>query len=341
MAISASSPSKIILCGEHFVVYGAPAISIPVEPRNSATLSEIPVRDEIRLKSSLGEGVIKKDGSYEGAPALSNLAATYKFLHDKLGIGGGFDAKLSYSGVPKGMGASASVCSAFAYALCKSYGMNPTEQLIFDATQAGELVAHGARASGIDAITVIRGRPQMFQRHFNDSPRFDFHPFSLALPEHTCFMVADTYRGVRSSTLDMVKKFAHGVEVGSTLPPELDSGQRERIISPYMPFYEKIKAQLKPDGDQKLLGALLDRNHTLLAERGVSCDEIDEAVEVAKGAGALGAKLTAAGGKGGAVLIYCRKFDTFAITDALAKRNYRAFELRVANKGTEVGEKKG
>lgn len=335
----ASSPSKIILCGEHFVVYGAPAISIPVEPRNSIELSDSPVRDQIRLSSSLGEGTIHKDGSYDGPQGLAMLSATYKYLHEKLGVGAGCDARVDWSGVPKGMGASASLCSAFAYALCKSYGMAPTEQLIFDATQAGEFIAHGGRPSGIDAITVIRGEPQLFVRYFDESPRFDFRPFELGLPEHTVFLVADTFRGARSSTADMVKKFAHNA--GVNVPPtELDSQQREHIFGPYLPFYEKIKANLKPDGDAKLLGALLDRNHNLLVERGVSCDEIDEAVLIAKSAGALGAKITAAGGKGGAVLIYCRKFDISAISSALAKRNYKSFELKVASKGTEAKEKK-
>ncbi|MEM4633632.1 MAG: hypothetical protein QW275_00580, partial [Candidatus Anstonellaceae archaeon] len=69
MGFSCSAPCKAILFGEHYVVYGAPAISIPIEPRNEVVFSNS-CQKGICLKSSLGEAQIISKNEYHGPESL-------------------------------------------------------------------------------------------------------------------------------------------------------------------------------------------------------------------------------------------------------------------------------
>ena len=81
--------------------------------------------------------------------------------------------------------------------------------------------------------------------------------------------------------------------------------------------------------DYAQLGARMAENHRLLGRLGVSTPELDAACDLAQRAGALGAKLTGAGG-GGCVVALCLPEAREAVLDAWGGRQLTCFELRHA-----------
>lgn len=313
MEILASAPCKIILFGEHYVVYGAPALSLPISPLNKVrlVLSEkgSNLKKRILLYSSLGKGAISSDGSYFGDLRLSIYAEVAKEVAKSYP----FPSCKAYF-MPcwnlKGTGISASLCSAFAAGLicassvskpkasrqsCKS----PDPEKIFRAAQAGDYIAHAKKASGIDAKTVSIGKPLVFMRSFNP-PSFESKPFDFKLPKSASLILIDTSIEGKESTEAMLRKFASSFQL-NCLPEELADGKRKEIIEEYLQIWKQAEKALK-EKNAPLIGKLMDENHFLLKAKGVSSNGIDRAAECARAYGAYGAKLTGAGGKGGAVV---------------------------------------
>ncbi|MFA6908142.1 MAG: hypothetical protein WC263_04935, partial [Candidatus Micrarchaeia archaeon] len=273
MEFFASAPCKAILFGEHYVVYGASALAIPIEPRNRVkfTDSRLP---GISLSSSLGSAQIAQGLSFSGEPCLAPFAAVARVACGKRPpppCGAEFLPSWSL----KGVGISSSLGAAFAAGLLSLSGKKASARKIFLSAQAGDLVAHEGKASGIDARAVAYGKPILFQRKFSP-PKFLARSAKFSLPPGCSLLLIDTFKGKKGSTAAMLANFALSFGI-STLPPAVPEEKRKEVRAEFAPI---LKSALAARTAQEL-GKAMDGNHVLLRMRRVSSQGIDSAVSAA------------------------------------------------------------
>lgn len=268
--------SKLILIGEHAVVYGKPAIAVPFPLKVTAAIEG---RDgEIVLACSHYTGPIDK------APApLQGIAAcikeTLKFLEKPLE--GLLIHLKSEIPIGRGLGSSAAIAIAIVRGLFSFYKKPLAQNKLMELVHGAEVYAHG-NPSGIDMAAASSDFPIMFEKEIGASPLLVQTPLHLA--------VADSGEG--SDTLSAVK----GVREKYQLEPNKLKGAVERVGE----LAELAKAALA-NGNIPLLGRFLDENHKELQAMGVSNERLDGLVAASKNEGALGAKLTG-GGRGGCMI---------------------------------------
>ncbi len=329
MKFTASAPGKAILFGEHYVVYGSPALSVAIEPRSLVEFSE--AEHGILLKSSLGNGKIPETGEFSGSEELRCFSEVAKKIGGKIIS---CTASFKPGWKLKGAGTSASLCAAFAAGLFHLLGKQPSAEELFEAAQAGDMVAHKGKASGIDAKTVCLGAPLVFTRSF-DPPGFIGKKTGFCLPKQTVLLLIDTFEGKKDSTGKMVEKFAQEFDIVGK-PQSAAKEKREQITKEYAPVWEKLNKAIK-SADAKALGSVMNENHALLKNRGMSSEGIEKAVSAALSLGAYGAKLTGGGGEGGAVLVLCRKNDKEKVCTGIGSQtSFACHEILLANKGACV-----
>lgn len=331
-----SAPTKLIICGEHYVVYGAPAITIPTKPRNKAKLEAKNGELGIDIINKWGNGRINKDWELDGPKylnaTLSTLKKVYELCNEKLNQS--LELTLIHSGAPKGMGNSASCFAAYSLAFFKNFGKNPTSEQLFECVQAGETIAHGGRPSGIDAMTVCRGKPQFFKKKFNPVS-FEFKDVDLKLPKNAVLIVVNTLSGKIETTGELVKRFAKNKGVFKK-PEEMAENELKLVYEEYIDIYQDILSNLNENGDIKALGEAFNKNHEILRNNGVSGESIEKARKIAIENGAYGVKLTGAGGEGGAVICLVDENNKKLILEKMIENNYSCSEVEIAEKGPIV-----
>src|SRR5690606_5780339 len=148
--------AKVILLGEHAVVYGRHALALPIPDAVRASLAETDRPGRVRLYGDAGadSGVVERH--------VSELVA---FLARKLGAAGRhFDVELE-TRVPPGMGlgASAAVAVALARAFDHVLGLALSDAEVNALAFECEKLAHGT-PSGIDNTVATFGRPMLYRR---------------------------------------------------------------------------------------------------------------------------------------------------------------------------------
>lgn len=341
--IKASAPTKAIIAGEHSVVYGGSAIAMPLENRKSCVCK---IREAsgglglIKVDDSIGTGKYFADGTFEDADGFFKAKAQLiGFILKSSGKGiSGQDISLSLSKnkMPKGTGHSAATAAAIALCLYSGLGVAPSRSRLFEAIQVFEEVAHGGRPSGVDANAVISDSPQKFRREFpqGGGSKFDFESIALALPKGTALLVVNTLTkgGTFQTTDELIAKFGQSLGI-SRKPGELGEEERAQIIAPFDSIVEQIQGELHEGGDPEKLGKLLNANHDLLRRCGVSSEGIENAIGISLRNGALGAKLTGAGGRGGAVIVFCREGMAAKILLALGKAGMAGIRAKISSRG--------
>jgi len=282
MRACASAPGKVILFGEHFVVYDKPAI-----------VSAIGLRAYVEAVKS-DRGIILDGWSGEN-PAVKASA----YVTDQLGYSGGLTLRIR-SSIPQsvGLGSSASVSVASAAATSLLLKGKLDLELIRRAAHLGESLVH-YRPSGIDTTIATYGGGGIYTRSEG------FRSMSLNLDE---ILIINTGKARRTGDLvRRVKEFrdAHGEEFEKILE------DAEGII---WEAVDALKAR-----DLELIGSLMLRNQELLRRVGVSSKEIEEVIELCMRFGALGAKLTGAGG-GGCVIAVAEDEKIPQLMEALGRR---------------------
>lgn len=258
------SHSKIILMGEHAVVYGYPALAIPLhqlEVTCQMTYMDMDVLWSMEYLEGVVSEAIRSACAYLGTYDWLNLVAEVR------------------SSIPEqcGMGSSAAVAIAVIRAVFDYYDRELTADVLEDLVNQAEKVAHG-NPSGLDAKTCLSDEPIVFRKEVG----FETLPVELG----AYLVIADT--GLKGQTSQAVAQVASLGQEGQVLLSQLGDLSEAFIAG---------LAQV----DLSALGGLMIQAHALLRQLGVSCLEADHLVAVAQEAGACGAKMSG-GGLGGCVI---------------------------------------
>lgn len=337
MKVRASAPTKIILLGEHYVVYGAPALSVAVGKRRTVELEEIEGTECIKICNPIykEDGVIYHNGRAEGHRFLNALAAVYKRVYENADLKNkAFKATLIGERIFKGMGASSAIFASLAKALYAFAGKEADDEEIFLCAQAGDEIDHGGAPSGVDARTVVHGGMIKFWREFNPN-RFNYERVNVELPKDTAMLIVDTFKGKRCNTGDQVMMFAKHHNVYKK-PAELSQDERDKICQPYYEIYKEAVKELNYNGNANKLGALMNENHKLLRDSGMSTRVIEDAIKIIFDGNGLGAKITGAGGEGGALIGYAWKKDIEDIANKLREKGFDSLMLKTTNLGVRL-----
>ena len=293
---TATAPGKVILVGEHAVVYGRPAIAAPVwQVVATATVAPAaPGAGCTLVANDLGQ-VLRLAEAGDDAP----LAVVARLALARLGVSTDPDWRIELrSEIPiaSGMGSGAALSTALVRAIFAQLGQPVAPAVVSELVYESERFYHGT-PSGIDNTVVAYGRPIWFVKGQPPEPFTPAAPILLA--------IADT--GIRSPTV-------------LTVSAVREAWQRDR--QRYEAMFDAISAvahaarRALEQGDAPALGALLNENQAMLNSIGVSCDAIEGLVTAARAAGALGAKLSGAGG-GGNIIALVESVTVAGVQEAL------------------------
>ena len=305
MAITyAKAPAKVILFGEHAVVYGQPAIAMPVT-RVNATARILPLIDAPQGQIQVQAPDIQLDKKLTDLPEDHPLAAAIRLTLTAIAPVHLPSLSVQISStipVAAGMGSSAATSVAIIHALSTFFGAHLSSEQISDLAFEVEKLHHGT-PSGIDNNVIAHQQPVYF---IKDQP-IEF----LKINNPTHWIVADTDE--------------------KTPTREAVAGVRERYqadpaaYTPILSAIGEITRQAREplaSGDLALLGPLLNENQDQLRMLGVSCDSLDGLIAAALQAGAFGAKLSG-GGLGGNIISLANPENAQSIAAALEQAGAR------------------
>ena len=293
---SATAPGKIILLGEHAVVYGRPAIAAPVwQTVATATLCDQPANAGCLILAHDLDQQIQLDQAGDDQP----LALVTRLALAELGMDFVPDWRIDlHSGIPiaSGLGSGAALSTALVRAIFAHTGGPVDPEVVSRIVFESERIYHGT-PSGIDNTVIAHGVPIWFVKGERPQPFWPSVPFVLA--------IADS--GIRSPTKETVGDVRRGWQA---VPARFET------------WFDQIAALVRQGrsaieaGDLDRLGALMDKDQAVLEQLGVSVAPLERMIVAARRAGALGAKLSG-GGRGGNVIALVSDATSAAVEQAL------------------------
>jgi mevalonate kinase len=300
---SASAPGKVILTGEHFVVYGEPALVMAIN-RNVHVRVQERQDNSIRVSSTLGFS-----GTFQGTkfkpekggdetlkiltPIQVSAQAVLNYLEEDHGLNIEVDSNIP---IAVGLGSSGALAVATIAAVGKLFGIDFTEKEIIKLSLEAEKIVH-VNPSGIDQTISTKGGIIYYKRDEGTSKIDIDVPIPIVIGntgiKRNTGKIVDNVRFMRDKFPQLINPLIH---VAGDLTIQVIKALKHR--------------------DLNMIGELMDLNHSLLTAIGVSNDVIDRFVHVSKQSGALGAKITGAGG-GGCILALSTLDKRVAIAKAI------------------------
>lgn len=290
---------KIILLGEHAVVYGYPALAAALDRGVTIDAVGTPAGGPLRIDIPAWDLRVAASARDEEHPVSRALAA----IADELGIGRPAvtllgDAQIVHSA---GLGSSAAMAVAITRALLVWSKRPQDTKTILAAASASEQVMHG-KASGIDATLATHGGIGVYRKTAG------LRPINAKLR----VLVAPS--GAARSTAAMVDRVAQATSSGRVQMANAPTTNADARLAELGNLTDTGTTALLR-GDLPGLGAAMNRAHAVLAELGVSTEQLDSLCDAARATGAHGAKLTGAGGGGAVIAIAPREREQAILTE--------------------------
>jgi len=293
--MKSSAPGKIILFGEHAVVYNRPALAVPV----NQVQVDVEVLDSDKPGIWIDAPMVNLQGELSTLPSDHPIGSVILKVFQHFGISQRPNFQLTITStipVAAGLGSGAAVSVALVRAL-SSFLLLPltneqVNQLVFEI----EKLHHGT-PSGIDNTVITYNMPVYYMK---SKPIETFKcgkPFTIVIgdtgvPAPTKESVGDVRRLWLRDTNTFEKIFNEVAQISTMARHFIESGRPE------------------------LLGELMDHNHEFLQQMTVSSPELDVLVDAARKAGALGAKLSG-GGRGGNMIALVNQASAESVAEAL------------------------
>ena len=288
---------KVILLGEHAVVHGCPAIAVGIE-RGVTAEAVTAERDLLRLSPwdlALGPAA-------EGEEPLERAFAAALAMYPSrpaLEVSAKVDLPPG-----AGLGCSAAIGVAVLDAIDEALGIERSRTDLGKAALTWEKVFHG-NPSGIDNTMSAIGGVALYRKGDELRSLHSNKPLHLVIG----------YTGEPSSTKEMVAFVGRQLE-----------NDRERVNKAFEGIEVLVRnAKLAIEaGDLVALGQLLDLNHTILSSLMLCTTKLDDMCQAARRAGALGAKMTGAGGGGCMFALAPKRDEALRLRDVLGEGSFVA-----------------
>jgi len=296
--VQATAAGKIILLGEHAVVYGRHALAVPIPDAVRAAVVQCEKKTTVTVRDWGLHSIVEPD-STEGVDAAINL------ILERLGVADSNFAINVVSRLPRGMGLGSSAAIAVAVsravATCMAIGID--DKSVNEIAFACEKLAHGT-PSGVDNTLSCYGVPMLFR----NAGALEIETLSLdAMPplvigfSHTSGPTHEQVAGVRS-------RFDQDQSRYNALFDQIDE-------------ISKAGAKALVAKQYRQLGSMMNLCHGFLNAIQVSTPDLENMVSIARQNGAVGAKLTGAGGGGSMVALCPNKEDV--VRSALHQAGYK------------------
>jgi mevalonate kinase len=315
--MAGSASGKVILFGEHAVVYGVPAIVLGIDRGARAFARSLDASESAGASSELALGAEGHGQTLVvSARDPSDLGRAFAALLDACEVRTPARVE-AMADLPAaaGLGCSAALGVAIVRALDAWLGRPvapPTDTV--ERAMAWEKVFHG-NPSGVDATAAARGGCLLYERR---EERAHIHEIVLKSP----LSLAVGHTGIPSTTRAMVEHVA-----------KLRDRRPELVLRSFEGIRSLVaNARLALEANDSVgLGRLMDLNQMLLSGLMLSTEEIEAMCRLAREAGALGAKLTGSGG--GGCVVALAESDPEPILARWEKAGFRSFATRALGRG--------
>jgi len=300
---------KVILFGEHFVVYGLPGIVAALGNKTIAKAEKISGTNYEFIDNRPETPGYKEKKREEYEKALDYIFKAMNINPKETPV------RITVAGdlvAASGVGASAAFSAAVARALNEEFGFGFDEEKINEIAYEGEKGPHGESPSGIDNTAATYGGVLVFKKNLcGGKPIFEKVSVGKA------FEIVEGDSGITSSTKEVVGD----VKKLKEEQPE----KMERIFEQYKQVFEKAKKAIE-EGNLEQLAEAVEENQKLLQEITVSCKELEQLIETAKNNGALAAKLTGTGRGGLMYALTPGEELQEKVAEAIEEKGFRTFK---------------
>ncbi len=309
MKSKASAPGKVILFGEHFVVYGVKAILCAINKRVTVTAEKIK-ENIISIQSNIGNLELEpnKDVSEINSPLKPFYYLANKIIQNK---NTGIKIKVE-SEIPLGvgLGSSSACCVAGAAAISRLFSNTSKEEILELAIEAEKTIFQNT--SGADCTVCTFGGIMEYDKEkgfskIKSEPNFHLVIANSNIEHSTELIVKD----VKSFKENNENEFSNLCK------------DEEKLVEDVLELFKK--------NNIKGLGEKVNENQRYLETIGISNEKIRKMIQIGKES-SFGAKITGAGG-GGCVFALTDDTNLNKTINQFRNKNYECFSVKIDLEG--------
>jgi mevalonate kinase len=305
----ASAPGKVILFGEHFVVYGVKAILCSINKRVTVTAEKISER-KISINSEIGNIILEPNKSIS---EINSPLKPFYYLANKViknqdtGIQINIDSEIPLGA---GLGSSSACCVAGAAAIFKLFGDISKKEILEHAIEAEKTIFENT--SGADCTVCTYGgimeydKKQGFKKIENE-------------PNFQLVIVNSNIEHSTESMVSKVKQF----EIKNKEEFTKLSDQESKLV--------KDVLKLLKENNTVKIGEKTNQNQEYLETIGISNNELRKMIKIGQKS-SFGAKITGSGG-GGCIFAITDESNLDETLKEFKNKNYECFSVKIDFKG--------